>query len=202
MKISMHRICLPLLCLLSLAACSGTAPSISTGSLFGSASANAAPQAAANPGAAATPAAATEPALRPVTPTDRVFQVAAVTARAKKCGYNFDPDRLKATYFAAEAKLGTPPTEIANLEKVYTVAYNGVSKVANTEADYCSEKKTGEIKTDLARLLAGDFNPPPKKVVAQQDSIFDTLFSGDAGENGPAYGSQEWWDKQAEKAGK
>jgi hypothetical protein len=98
-----------------------------------------------------------------------------VTARATKCGYNFDPAKLKANYFSAEAALGTPSEEIAKLEKIYSVAHNGVMKAAAEEPNYCSEQKTAQIKEDLGKLLAGDYTPTQRKVVEEDDG---SLFSG------------------------
>lgn len=148
---------------LGLAACSGGS-GLSTASIFGGGSS-----------AGAAPAAAAAPAPPPSTPTSRAFNVGLVSARATKCGYNFDPAKLKANYFAAEAALGTPAQEMANVEKVYTVAYNGVTKAAATEPNYCTEQKTKDIKEDLGKLLAGDYTPTVRKVVEEDDG---SLFSG------------------------
>lgn len=119
------------------------------------------------------------PAPPVVTLTDRAFQVGAVTARATKCGYNFDPVKVKTSYIAYETSLGATPEDLSKLEKVYTIAYNGIAKAAAGEANYCNDKKTKEIKADLARILAGDYTPPPKKVAsAEDDGVFGGLFGG------------------------
>ncbi len=138
---------------LALTACSGGGGLSSASILAGGSSAGAAPVAAAPPVS---------------DPTSRAFNVGMVSARAAKCGYNFDPVKLKTNYFASEAALGTPAEEMAKIEKVYTVAYNGVTKAA-TEPNYCSEQKTKQIKEDLTKLLAGDYTPPARKV-AEEDS--------------------------------
>src|SRR5262245_33019348 len=78
-----------------------------------------------------TPAAVAAAPAPPVsTPTDRAFQVGSVTARASKCGYNFNPAKLKANYMAYETSLGLAPADSEKLEKIYTVAYNGTMKGA------------------------------------------------------------------------
>lgn len=115
--------------------------------------------------------AATAPAAPQVRndPTSRAFQVGGVSARAVKCGYNFDPTRLRANYFAFEAGAGTPPDEIAKAEKVYNVAFNGVAKAVAGSPAYCTDQKVAEIKADLTRHLSGDFTPSPPKAAPQED---------------------------------
>jgi len=171
----MHRIVLPLV--ISATALAGCSASLgeTTASIFG----GGAKTAEVNAGAA-TPVAAAQPAPPPSSPTSRALNVGAVTARALKCGYNFDPARLKAAFIASETALGTPVAEIETLEKVYNVGFNGVNKVASTEEGYCSEKKTKEIKSDLSRLLAGDFTPVVRKA-PEDDGIITGLFGGNAG---------------------
>ena len=176
----MNRTMLPLVfgCL-ALGACSGnqTLSGLSTGSLFGGSKPPAEAAQVATP--AGAPAVAAAPVPTPSTPTDRAFQVGSVTARATKCGYNFDPARIKANYVAYESSLGATPDDIAKIEKIYTVAFNGITKAAATEENYCNEKKTKEIKADLTKLLAGDYSPTPKKVAAAEDQgLFGGMFSG------------------------
>jgi hypothetical protein len=95
---------------------------------------------------------------------------------------------------------------MVQIEKFYDVAHNGVMKAASDEANYCSEQKTKTIKTDLSRLLAGDFEPPGRAQVAQKQEeeddggFFGGLFSGGAAES-DNFGSGDWWSKQQEKAG-
>lgn len=157
---------------LLLAACSGNT-TLTTGSLFGSNE---------------KPAAAAAPAPPPNEPTTRAFQVGTVSARAAKCGFNFDPARLKANYLASEAKLGASPADMAKIEKIYSVAYNGVAKAVSSTTEYCTDAKTRVVKADLARHLAGDYSPsPPKQPEPEED---DGLFSfgkpkGDAWGNHP-----------------
>jgi hypothetical protein len=159
---------------LALGACSGntTLSNLSTGSIFGGAKPPETPA-----GTAQTVAA---PAAPVSTPTDRAFQVGSVTARATKCGYNFDPAKLKANYMAYETSLGLAPADTAKIDKIYTVAFNGTTKAAASDPNYCNEKKTKEIKEDLGKLLAGDYTPTKRKVAAadQDEGLFGGMFGG------------------------
>lgn len=171
---------------LLLAGCSGSS-GLSTGSIFG---------------AGAKPSEAAAAAPSGSDPTSRAFQVGTVSARAIKCGYNFDAVKLRASFLAAEAGSGATSDELQRVEKVYDVAYNGVTKAVQPQADYCTDARTREIKADLTRHLAGDFQPPASKIVAQQDGFFSGLFDGSTSENkGPSFGSNDWWDKQNDKVG-
>lgn len=201
----MRRAVIPVLMIAAaLPGCSSGSNGLSTASVLGTAPtppAAGAPvtaQAGVGPGAAAVPVAA------PSDPTGRAFQVGSVTARAAKCGYNFDGARLRAAYLAHEIGLGATNESVARLEKIHDVAYNGVMKAASGEADYCSERKTQEIKTDLNRLLAGDFEPPRRQVAEKKEEggLFSGWFDGSSGDSGPKFGSGDWWEKQQEKAGR
>lgn len=135
------------------------------------------------------------------TPTSRAIQVGSVSARAVKCGFNFDPAKLKSAFLAAEAQAGIGMDELGKIEKVYGVAYSGVAKAVQGESEYCTDRKSAEIKSDLTRHLAGDFSPAPARENAN-DSIWTSFFDGSSVENGPKFGSQEWWDRQKEKGGR
>jgi hypothetical protein len=189
----MHRAAIPFLMIAAALAGCSSGGGVSTASILGSA-----PTPPAADAAAAAPPAST--------PTSRAFHVGSVSARAAKCGYNFDVARLKSSYISNEISRGTPPDQMVQIEKFYDVAHNGVMKAASDEANYCSEQKTKTIKTDLSRLLAGDFEPPGRAQVAQKQEeeddggFFGGLFSGGAAES-DNFGSGDWWSKQQEKAG-
>ncbi len=151
----------------ALTGCSGgpSLPSLTTGSILGG---------------PAKPANADPASIN--NPTNRAFQVGTVSAKAIKCGFNFDPAKLKNNYLTYERTLA-PTADMAGIEKVYDVSFNGVAKAVAGESDYCTDDKTKAIKADLSRHLAGDYSPParPKEAVAESDGIFDSLFSGDHG---------------------
>jgi len=137
----------------ALTGCSG-ASGLSTASLFGT---DEKPKAAA-----------------PVSdPTSRAFQVGTVSARAVKCGFNFDPAKLKATYLMYESKQPGGSENLAKIEKIYDVSYNGVAKAVAEQANYCSDAKTTIVKADLNRHLKGDYTPRPRQKVVEEG-----LFSG------------------------
>lgn len=150
-----------------LAGCSGSS-ALTTGSLFGS-------------GDKAKVAAATPPPPRN-DPVARAFQVGAVSARAEKCGFNFDPQRLKANFLAGEMALGSSPDEMARVEKLYTTTRNTVAKAIAGESEYCSPERLSYIRGDLKRHLAGDFTPGQPKSFAKDEG--GLLSFGASGEDG------------------
>jgi hypothetical protein len=180
----------------ALAGCSSS-NGVSTASILGNAPTPPPAAGAAPDGAAAMPVA---PAS---TLTDRALQVGSVSARASKCGYNFDTEKLKAAYLSSEIGRGSDATQA---EKIYNVSYSGVMKAAAEDPNFCSDRKTQKIKTDLNRLLAGDFEPPAKAVaVAKKEDdggLFSGWFDGSSADSGPSWGSNDWWDQQAAKTGK
>lgn len=127
-------------------------------------------------GGSGTPPPAAAPAAASTgDPTSRAFQVGTVSARAVKCGYNFDPVKLKTSFLAAEVGQGASSEDVPRIEKIYDVAFSGVTKAVAADPRYCTEQRTKEIKTELTRHLAGDFTPAPPKKLAQEDG---GLFSG------------------------
>jgi hypothetical protein len=143
-----------------LAGCGASLPSVSTGSLFGGSSAPAAP------------------AAPPNDPTARALQVGTTAARAQKCGFNFDPVKLRTQFLAAEGAALTNPGDADKLGQVYDTAYRGVGKaVAGQGEGYCNSTKTTKIKTALNRHLAGDYTPEPPEPVEEEPSLFGSSSS-------------------------
>lgn len=106
----------------------------------------------------------------------RAFQVATASARAVKCGFNFDSAKLKTNFLTYE-KQQPGGQDTAKVERIYDASFNGVAKAVATEGDYCSDDKTRQIKADLTRHLAGDYTPNPPKV-AQEEGLFSGWGSG------------------------
>jgi hypothetical protein len=112
----------------------------------------------------------------------RAFQVGTASARAVKCGFNFDPAKLKTTYLAYE-KQQPGGQDTSKVERIYDVSFNGVAKAVAAEGDYCSPTKTTSIKSALTRHLAGDYTPDPPKKVEEDEGLFSGW--GDSSSSGP-----------------
>ena len=115
-------------------------------------------------------------------PAARAFQVGTVSARAVKCGFNFDPAKLKATYLAYESQQ-PGATDRAKVERIYDVSFNGVAKAVVGETEYCTDAKTKVIKADLTRHLAGDYTPSAPPKVAQEEGLFSGWGSASSDDN-------------------
>ena len=100
----------------------------------------------------------------------RATQVAAVSARAAKCGYNFDPARLKSSYLAHEMGQGASAQDMAKIEREFDTIRVKTAAAIAADPEYCSEAKTRVIKADLTRHMAGDFSSPEsnRKVVDER----------------------------------
>jgi hypothetical protein len=133
-----------------LAGCGGGSPGLTTGALFGNGQVSA------------------EHAAPPNDPTARALQVGAVSARATKCGFYFNPAKLKAAFLAAEAAAGATAEQLQKIEQEYEYTRLTIAGKIAKEGEYCSDMKTAEIKADLVRHLAGDYSPPPKKAAADE----------------------------------
>lgn len=174
---------------LLLAGCGSS--SLTTASLTGG---NQPAQAAVDPAAPANAAAPAGPP--PSDPTSRALQVGATSARAVRCGFYFDPAKLKASFLAAESAAGTSPDQLQRIEREYEFTRLSVAKKIAEEADYCSEVKTQEIKRDLSRHLAGDFTPPPKKEQPnQQGGFFADLMDGSSSSEKEQFKADTFFDK-------
>lgn len=173
---------------LALSGCSGTS-GLTTASLFGGDDAAKA-KAQAQAQAVAAPQ---------DTPVKRAFQLGKVSARAVKCGYNFNRETLKNRFLQSEASAGLSVEEISKLDQVQNSAFRGVSRAVATQEGYCTAAKTKLIKLSLNRYLAGDFSSDivRRKTVAKAQAFdwFDTSEE----KKGPKFGSQDWWASQEGK---
>jgi hypothetical protein len=143
-----------------LGGCGASLPKLTTGSLFGG-------------GAKAANA-----IDRDNDPVTRTMDVAATSARAIKCGYNFDPAKLKSNFLATQT--ANAPGDLPKLTEIYDKSFNGVSKALAEKPDYCTAEKTAKIKLALNRHLAGDYTPSPPEPVED-----DSLFGGWGKESSP-----------------
>jgi len=158
-------------------------------------------------GAGANKSAISTPAVAPVnqgTPTMRAFHVGANSARAIRCGFNFDAAKLKSDFMAAESAAGLPVAEMAKIGSAYSTGFNGVTKGIGDAKQYCTDKKVAAIKVAITRYLAGDYSPPKKKIkLAKKKSSggFWSFFEADEEDKGPSFGTDDWWSQQNAKAG-
>ncbi len=170
---------------LSLAGCSNSGGGVSTASILDGAPSGATGEVA---------------AIKNGDPNARPVQVAWTAARAQRCGFAFDPAKLKGNFLAAEARGGALQPQLAGAEKAYDQTFTKISAQIKGEADYCTDKKTAGIKADLQRHLAGDFTPnlpnSDTKKVAASGSIFDGLISDEPAEK---FDSKTFWDDIAAK---
>jgi hypothetical protein len=113
-------------------------------------------------------------------PSQRAFQVGTVSARAIKCGFNFDPAKLKTSFLAYERGLAGATADLSKVERTYDVSFNGVAKAVAGEADYCTAAKTKTIKADLNRHLAGDYTPSPQPEEPKEEGLFSGWGGGDS----------------------
>ena len=100
--------------------------------------------------------------------SSRPLAVAWTSARAKRCGFSFDPAKLRNLYLAYETKQGAAGEAYAKIEKAYDASYRLTLEKVSSDPNYCTEQKQHQIKVDLERHLVGDYsaNLPPSKVAA------------------------------------
>ncbi|MEM9027176.1 MAG: hypothetical protein AAGC70_02300 [Pseudomonadota bacterium] len=109
-----------------------------------------------------------------VTPPDRALHVAATSARAQKCGYYFDPEKLKTDYLTFETSNGLKPEDVAGVAKLYDFTQKRIAaKIAPVES-YCSSTQTKTIKAQLTKYLAGDYAPPVVNKTAEVSNWWES----------------------------
>ncbi|MFM1816584.1 MAG: hypothetical protein RLZ98_3279 [Pseudomonadota bacterium] len=137
---------------------SPTLPSLTTGSIF-------------------APAAKKDAGPPPITAVDRAIHLGAMSARAAKCGYNFDSAKLRQDYLSYETTATGAPDAVTKATEAYDKSNLLVAKAIAKDEAYCSATQTKQIKADLVKALAGDYTPPIQK----QRQAVSWLDSGDVG---------------------
>lgn len=149
-----------------LAACSGPgnggSSSLITGSIF-----SGPPKTAASADGA--------PAVKPEDPLARPANVAWISARAVKCGFYFDPAKLRQSFLAAQAAEGVRADQLAAMQRTYDASFTRVTNALAENDSYCDAQQTAEIKASLNRHLAGDFSTAKPTKVAAKESMFGWL---------------------------
>lgn len=129
--------------------------------------------------------------------TSRPLAVAWTSARAKRCGFSFDPAKLRTLYLAYETKQGATGEGYAKIEKAYDTSYRVTLEKVSSDPNYCTEQKQRQIKADLERHLIGDYSanlPPPKRAAACKSWL--GCASSDSEE---AFDSNRFWrEKESE----
>jgi hypothetical protein len=128
-------------------------------------------------------------------PMARPISVAWTSARAKRCGFYFDPDKLRSSYLAYEAQQGAAPDQLGKLQSTYDSTFNTISAKIGAEADYCSDRKAADIKSNLQRHLAGDFQPNLPKATADNTCGFFGCTPSASSSNQPL-DVKDFWKKQ------
>ncbi len=141
-----------------------------------------------------TPAAADAPGtLTNEDPVARPIAVAWTSARAQRCGFYFDPAKLRSSYLAFEAR--QPGADLAKAEKTYDSTFQTIRQRVGSEPDYCTDAKSADIKKDLTRHLAGDFKPDfPKPKVVESCGFF-----GCGGSSQEKFSPDKFWEDQARR---
>ncbi len=106
-------------------------------------------------------------------PTERALHSASISARASKCGYNFDAGRLRESFLAAEAANGATPEQMTKLGQSYDFTRATVSKQIAQPEEYCTEGKTREVSAALTKPLPKsvgwwDSGVPTKKMNTEE----------------------------------
>jgi hypothetical protein len=157
-------------------------------------------QAGCGGGASGLTTGATQPADAPAGgisnehPMARPISVALTSARARRCGFYFDPAKLRASYLAYEAQQGAAGDQLAKIQSSYDSTFNTISQRIGADADYCTDKKGADIKADLQRHLAGNFAPNLPKPKADAACGFFGCSSSSSSDK--PFDSKEFWKKQ------
>jgi hypothetical protein len=168
---------------MSVAACSSL-PGLSTSSITGGTEKAKAP-------VPQGPVAVTDP-LR------RAIKIAETSARAEKCGYNFDPARLRANYLASEAQQGLDAASSTKLTATYDLARQTTWREIANDDDYCTAARTAAIKTSLTKVLANDFTVVEEK--KGQDGLWGSFASNTQDKLNPNWAQNPAFEKMTTKA--
>ena len=127
-------------------------------------------------------------------PLARPIQVAWTSARAQRCGFNFDTAKLRATYLSYESRQGATGEQLAKIQNSYDTTFKTISGRVSADPDYCTDKKSSEIKVDLTRHLAGDYTPKlPKPKVEVSCGFFGGAC--DSGQTDEKFESKKFYDE-------
>ena len=104
------------------------------------------------------------------TPAARAVQVAWTAASARYCAFGLNPQKLKGDYLAWERTQGASEETILTLGITYDRSFlTFYDKVKDTPG-FCSKAKIEEIRPQINRHLAGNYEPTPRKVSENDNS--------------------------------
>ncbi len=107
----------------------------------------------------------------PSTPSQRAVQVAWTAASARYCAFGLNPQKLKGDYLAWERSQGASEETAQTLGATYDKAFlTFYAKVKDTPG-YCSKAKIEEIRPQINRHLAGNYEPSPRVVSENDNSV-------------------------------
>ncbi|MEG6509252.1 hypothetical protein V6C03_09740 [Methyloligella sp. 2.7D] len=90
-------------------------------------------------------------------PLSRPVQVAWTSARARYCGFVFDPNQLRTSYLSAEQRAGNSEAQMRKIEKAYDYTVQSVTDSIKSNSHYCTKDRTTAIRKDLKQYLSGNF---------------------------------------------
>lgn len=105
------------------------------------------------------------------TPSQRAVQVAWTAASARYCAFGLNPQKLKGDYLAWEKSRGAAPETITSLDATYDKAFLTFYDKVKATPGYCSKAKIEEIRPEINRHLAGDYEPPQKKAPPKEADV-------------------------------
>lgn len=105
------------------------------------------------------------------TPAARAVQVAWTSASARYCAFGLNPQKLKGDYLAWERAQGASVEQTQNLSATYDKAFFAFYGKVKETPGYCSKAKIEEIRPEINRHLAGNYEPSPKVISETSSAI-------------------------------
>lgn len=96
------------------------------------------------------------------TPPQRAVQVAWTAASARYCAFGLNPQKLKSDYLAWETAQGASQDTITSLGETYDKAFLTFYDKVKETPGYCSKARIEQIRPEINRHLAGDYEPSKK----------------------------------------
>lgn len=96
------------------------------------------------------------------TPPQRAVQVAWTAASARYCAFGLNPQKLKSDYLAWESARGASQETVASLGTTYDKAFLTFYDKVKETPGYCSKARIEQIRPEINRHLAGDYEPSKK----------------------------------------